>query len=289
MHYVWKIERTATIKGATNMRQKIALVTGASSGIGKATAELLAANGYYVFAIARRMERLEQMRSGQIEPIRLDVTDAEGIRAAVDHVIATKGRIDVLVNNAAFGQLGAIECVSMEAAHQQFEVNVFGYARFMQAVLPHMRRQKSGRIINITSILGRISIPGFGWYAASKHAVEALSEALRNEVIGSGVDVVLIAPGLIKTEFVPRQLALLETIVHPSVYQRLLAGVHGLLADEPRSPGPEIIARAVLAAVTTMSPPVRHALPIDSKMAVMARWLLGARIFFWAIRRMMKI
>ncbi len=125
------------------MRQQIALVTGASSGIGKATAELLAANGYYVFALARRMERLEQMRCEQIEPIRLDVTDAEGIRTAVEHIIASKGRIDVLVNNAAYGQLGAVECVSMEAAHQQFEVNVFGYARFMQAVLPHMRQQKS--------------------------------------------------------------------------------------------------------------------------------------------------
>ncbi|MEK6708191.1 MAG: SDR family NAD(P)-dependent oxidoreductase [Pseudomonadota bacterium] len=271
------------------MRQRIALVTGASSGIGKATAELLAANGYYVFALARRMERLEQMRSRQIEPIRLDVTDAEGIRAAVEHVIASKGQIDVLVNNAAYGQLGAVECVSMEAAHQQFEVNVFGYARFMQAVLPHMRRQKSGRIINITSILGRVPIPGFGWYAASKHAVEVLSETLRNEVMGSGIDVVVIAPGLIKTEFVPRQLALLETVAHPPVYQRLLAGVRGLLVDEPRAPGPEIIARAVLEAVTAANPPVRHALPSDSKMAIMARWLLGPRVFSWAIRYLMKI
>ena len=240
------------------MRQQIALVTGASSGIGKATAELLAANGYYVFALARRMERLEQMRCEQIEPIRLDVADAEGIRATVDHVIASKGRIDVLVNNAAYGQLGAIECVSMEAAHQQFEVNVFGYARFMQAVLPHMRQQKSGRIINITSILGRVPIPGFGWYTASKHAVEALSETLRSEVMGSGIDVILIAPGLIKTEFVPGQLALLETVEHPPVYQRLLAGVRGLLVDEPRAPGPEIIAKAVLAAATAGNPPMRQ-------------------------------
>jgi len=168
------------------MSLKIALVTGASSGIGRATAELLAANDYYVFAVARRMEKLEPMSCDQIEPIRLDVVDAEGIRLVVEHIIATKGRIDVLVNNAAYGQLGAIECVSMEAAHQQFEVNVFGYARFIQAVLPHMRYQKSGRIINITSILGRVPIPGFGWYAASKHAVEALSETLRGELMGSG-------------------------------------------------------------------------------------------------------
>lgn len=272
-----------------SMSLKIALVTGASGGIGKAAAELLAANGYYVFAVARRMEMLEPMSCDQIEPIRLDVVDAEGIRSVVEHIIATKGRIDVLVNNAAYGQLGAIECVSMEAAHQQFEVNVFGYARFIQAVLPHMRYQKSGRIINITSILGRVPIPGFGWYAASKHAVEALSETLRGELMGSGIDVVVIAPGLIKTEFVPKQLALLETIPHPPVYQKLLAGIRILLVDEPRSPGPDMIAHAILEASTASHPPIRHALPIDSKMAIMARWLMGPRLFSWAIRYLMKI
>jgi NAD(P)-dependent dehydrogenase (short-subunit alcohol dehydrogenase family) len=121
------------------MTQRIALVTGASSGIGRAAAELLAQNGYYVFAVARRLYRLEEIRSDRIEPIELDVTDEEGINRAVGHIISTRGRIDVLVNNAALCQLGAIECVSMEAAHRQFEVNLFGYARFMQAVLPHMR------------------------------------------------------------------------------------------------------------------------------------------------------
>ena len=134
------------------MIQQIALVTGASSGIGRATAQLLAENGYYVFAGARRMDRLEQIRSDNIEPFELDVTNSKAIQSMVDHVISRRGRIDVLVNNAGFGQLGTIECVSMEAAHRQFEVNVFGYANFMQAVLPHMRTQKSGRIVNITSV-----------------------------------------------------------------------------------------------------------------------------------------
>ena len=271
------------------MIQRVALVTGASSGIGKATAELLARNNYYVFAIARRMDRLEQMRSDHIEPIYLDVTDAEAIRASVDHVISTKGRIDVLVNNAAFGQLGAIECVSMEAARHQFDVNVFGYARFMQAVLPHMREQKSGSIVNIASALGRMAIPGFGWYAASKYAIEALSESLRGEVLKFGIKVVVIAPGLIHTEFVAKEFKLLSTVSHPPVYQKLLAGLHRLLAGEPKAPGPEIIAKAVLHAVTTSTPPIRHALPVDSKTAVIARWLLGDRIFAWAIRHKMKI
>lgn len=271
------------------MIQQIALVTGASSGIGRATAELLARNGYYVFAIARRLHRLEEIRSDQIEPIQLDVTDGEAIRMAVDHVISTKGKIDILVNNAGFGQLGTIECVPMEAAHRQFEVNVFGYARFMQAVLPHMRARKSGCIVNMTSAMGKMTTPGFGWYSASKHAIEALTDAVRGEVMNQGIDVVLIAPGLIRTEFVPRQLELLDTIAHPTVYHEILNGLRHLLANEPQSPGPAIIAQAVLQAVTSPNPPVRRALPFDSKMAVAARWLFGARLFAWAVRQQMKL
>ena len=270
------------------MTQRIALVTGASSGIGRATAELLARNGYYVFAVARRMYRLEQIRSDHIEPIQLDVTDEEGIQRAIRHIISTKGRIDLLVNNAAFCQLGAVECVSMEIAHRQFEVNVFGYARFMQAVLPHMREQKSGCIVNIVSILSRISVPGFGWYSASKYAIEALTDAVRGEVMDFGIDVVLIAPGLIKTEFVPNQLRTLKAVVHPPAYEKLLAGVRNLLADEPKAPGPDIIAKAVVDAVKASTRPVRHALPLDSKMAIAARWLMGDRLFAWAVRLQMK-
>lgn len=271
------------------MIQRIALVTGASSGIGKATTELLAINGFYVFAMARRKDRLEQIRSDNIEPLPLDVTDVGAISAAINHIITTKGRIDVLVNNAGFGQLGAVECVSMEAAHYQFEVNVFGYARFMQAVLPYMREQKSGCIVNISSILGKIALPGFGWYAASKHAVEALSEALRGEVKAFGIDVIMIAPGLIKTEFSAKEFELLKTVKHPSAYLKMIFSLHHLLAGEPYAPGPEIIARAVLKAVTKSIPPVRHALPWDSKTAVIARWLLGGRLFAWAIRQKMRI
>ena len=179
--------------------------------------------------------------------------------------MTTKGRIDVLINNAGFGQLGAVECVSMEAAHHQFEVNVFGYARFMQAVLPYMREQKSGRIVNISSILGKIALPGFGWYEASKHGVEALSESLRGEAKAFGIDVTVIAPGLIRTEFAAKQFELLKTVKHPLAYQKIIRGLHHLLAGEPEAPDPEIIARAVVKAVTKPVPPVRHALPWDSK------------------------
>jgi short-subunit dehydrogenase len=134
-----------------------------------------------------------------------------------------------------------------------------------------------------------MSTPGFGWYSASKYAIEALTDAVRGEVMNQGIDVVLIAPGLIRTEFVPRQLELLDTIAHPTVYHEILNGLRHLLSNEPQSPGPAIIAQAVLRAVTSSNPPVRRALPLDSKMAVAARWLFGARLFAWAVRQRMKL
>ena len=271
------------------MSQKVALITGASSGIGKATAELLEKNGYYVFAIARRTHRLEAMRSANIEPITLDVTNAKALNDAISYIINVKQRIDVLVNNAGFGQLGAVEHVPMEAAYYQFEVNVFAYARFMQAVLPHMRQKKSGCIINISSVLGKFAVPGFGWYAASKHAIEALSEAVRGEVKSLGIRVIMIAPGLIKTEFVTKEFELLRDIKHSPAYSQIIKGMHDIVSNEPYSPGPEIIAEAVLKAITKANPHPRHALPLDSKAAVIAKWILGDRLFAWTIRKKMKI
>jgi short-subunit dehydrogenase len=271
------------------MEQKVAIITGASSGIGKATAELLSKNDYYVFALARRTHRLETILSTNIEPITLDVTDADAVEAAIRHIITTKKRIDVLVNNAGFGQLGAVEHVPMEAARYQFEVNVFGYARFMQAVLPHMRHKKSGCIINISSVLGKFAIPGFGWYAASKHAVEALTEAVRGEVKNFGIKVIMIAPGLIKTEFVTKEFELLKSINHSSEYNKVLQGAHEIVSNEPYSPGPEIIASAILKIIEKNSSAIRYAIPLDSKAAVMSRWIFGDRLFAWFIYKIMKI
>lgn len=266
------------------MTQQVALVTGASSGIGKATAELLAKNGFYVFAMARRKDRLEQVRSDNIESIPLDATDVEAMRAAIDHIVMIKGRIDVLFNNAGFGQLGAVECVSMEVAHCQFAVNVFGYARFMQAVLPYMREQKSGCIciVNISSILGKIALHGLGWHAASKHAVEALSESLRGEDKAFGIDTIVIAPGLIKTEFAAKQFELLKTVKHPSAYQKIILALHHLLAGESEAPNPEIIARAVVKSVIKSIPPIRTCVTLGFKNSCdSSRWLLGGRFFAW--------
>ena len=183
------------------MKQKVILITGASSGIGYDTAVRLAGEGHKVYGAARRVERMEPLREHGVVPLKMDVTDEASVVAGVAAVIGAEGRIDVLVNNAGFGYFGAVENVSMDEARRQLDVNVFGMARLTQLVLPYMRLQHSGRIINISSIAGRMVFYFGGWYHVSKYAVEALSDALRMEVQPFGIDVVLIEPGGIKTNW----------------------------------------------------------------------------------------
>ena len=159
------------------MKDKIALVTGASSGIGRATVEALLGEGCTVFATARRMDRLALLASRGARILALDVTDDASMRTAVNTIIAEAGRIDILINNAGYGCYGALEDVPMEQARRQFEVNLFGLARLIQLVIPHMRRQHSGRIINVASIGAKIYEPLGSWYHASKYGVEGLCRA----------------------------------------------------------------------------------------------------------------
>jgi NADP-dependent 3-hydroxy acid dehydrogenase YdfG len=161
---------------------KTVLVTGASAGIGKATAILLAQNGYKVYGAARRTEKMEDLISYGIKPIALDVTKEESITACVEQIFKEVGSIDILVNNAGFGSYGAIEDVTMQDAKYQLEVNVFGAMRLTQLVLPKMRQNKYGKIVNLSSVGGKIAFPLGGWYHASKFAIEALSDAMRLEV-----------------------------------------------------------------------------------------------------------
>src|SRR5919109_1226527 len=177
------------------------LITGCSSGIGRASAERLAARGWKVFATARRPESIADLGERRCETLALDVTDEESMRAAVEAVERTEGAVGVLVNNAGYSQSGAIETVPMERIRAQFETNVFGLIRICQLVLPGMRRQGWGRIVNVSSMGGRLTFPAGGAYHATKHAVEAISDALRFEVRGFGVEVVLIEPGLIVMNF----------------------------------------------------------------------------------------
>ena len=180
---------------------KVILITGASSGIGFDAAQTLAKQGHRVYAAARRMERMEPLKADGVVPLKLDVTDEASMQEAVRTVLEAEGRIDVLVNNAGYGYFGAIENVPMEEARRQLDVNVFGLARLCQLVLPAMREQGSGRIVNISSVAGKAVIYFGGWYHVSKYSVEALSDALRMEVKPFGIDVVLIEPGGVRTDW----------------------------------------------------------------------------------------
>jgi NADP-dependent 3-hydroxy acid dehydrogenase YdfG len=177
------------------------LITGCSSGIGQATAERLAQSGWNVFATARKADSLDALRQRGCKTLSLDVTDEASMQAAVSTVHEQAGGLDALVNNAGFSQSGAVESVPMAQARAQFETNVFGLMRLTQLVLPGMREQGRGRIVNISSMGGTLTFPGFGWYHATKYALEALSDALRMELKGFGVQVVVVQPGLIRTSF----------------------------------------------------------------------------------------
>ena len=179
----------------------VALVTGASSGIGEDTAHKLRALGYIVYGAARRTDRLQALAADGIRPLAMDVTDDASMSAGVNRILEETGRIDVLVNNAGYGSYGAIEDVPIDEARRQFEVNVFGLGRLTQLVTPHMRAQGSGTIINISSMGGKLTTPLGGWYHATKYAVEALSDALRMELRPFGIDVVVVEPGGIRTEW----------------------------------------------------------------------------------------
>lgn len=181
--------------------KKVAVVTGASAGIGKETSKILADKGYTVYGVARRTEKMSEFKSLGIHVIEMDVSDESSIVEGINRVIREQGRIDVLVNNAGFGLYGAIEDVPMADARYQMEVNLFGLARLVQLVLPHMRQQRFGKIVNVTSIGGKVAGPLGGWYHASKFAVEGLSDSLRLEVKPFGIDVILIEPGGVKTEW----------------------------------------------------------------------------------------
>ena len=227
---------------------KTALVTGASSGIGEATALQLAELGYTVYAAARRVERMSDLADRGIRTASVDVTDDPSMVALVQTIIADTGRIDVLVNNAGYGLYGALEDMPLEEARRQFEVNVFGLARLTQLVLPHMRAQRDGYIVNISSMGGRIWEPLGSWYHASKFAVEGLSDSLRVEVAEFGIKVVIIQPGSIRSEWSGIAADKLEATSANTPYapQAKLVGSGLRAVDHMRmASGPEVVAEAV--------------------------------------------
>ena len=257
------------------MSKSVALVTGASSGIGRATALRLAALGFTVHAAARRVERMSDLANHGIHVESLDVTDDGSMVTVVDKIVSEHGRIDILVNNAGYGSYGAVEDVPIAEARRQFDVNLFGLARLTQLVLPHMRAQRDGYIVNISSMGGKIWEPLGGWYHAAKFAVEGLSDCLRAEVAEFGIKVVVVEPGSITSEWATISADNLEAISADTPYRgqaKLIArGLRksdtSFLASEP-----EVVAEAIGKAVQRAKPRTRY--PVGG----------GARTFLFAHR-----
>ncbi|MDN5766187.1 MAG: oxidoreductase [Humibacillus sp.] len=268
---------------------KVALVTGASSGIGESIAIHLAADGWTVYAVARRVERMAGLAARGITAFAMDVTDDASMVAGVDRVIEEQGRLDVLVNNAGYGSYGPVEHVPIAEARRQFEVNLFGLARLVQLVTPHMRDRRAGRIVNISSIGGKVYEPFGAWYHASKFALEGFSDSLRVELAPFGIDVVIIEPGPIRSEWnsIARE-SMIET-AQGTVYETRATAMALAYArvDSPRlSSGPEAVSEQVLKALGSAQPAARYPAGRGARLAVTARRLLPDRVMDAAVRRL---
>jgi len=254
----------------------VALVTGASSGIGQATAELLAARGFRVFGTSRAPDQVARSFAW----LAMDVRSDASVDAAVRSLLEQAGRIDVLVNNAGYAQGGAIEETSVDEVRAQLDTNLLGVILVLQAVLPSMRRQGSGRIVNVGSVIGRVAPPYLGVYAASKFALEGLTEALREEVRPFGVDVSLVEPAYVRTNFasqVPATPIAAYAAAREAALRVIGAGVE-------RGMDPEVVAKAILRAITTRSR-LRHVVGSQATGLLLLHRLLPERIFDHVRRR----
>jgi NAD(P)-dependent dehydrogenase (short-subunit alcohol dehydrogenase family) len=270
---------------------KAVLITGCSSGIGRATAERLSGVGWKVYATARDAEAIASLERIGCRLIQLDVTDEDSMRSAVEEIERREGAVGVLVNNAGYSQSGAVEAVPMEKVWRQFETNFFGLARMCQLVLPGMRRQGYGRIVNLSSMGGRLTFPGAGYYHASKHAVEALSDALRFEVAGFGVKVSVIEPGLIRTGFADTAVGSMDGPDGEDPYAGFEEAVaHATTENYERGPfsrlggDPEVVARAIEAAISARNPRSRYVVTPSAHLFLGLRRLLPDRAWDVALR-----
>jgi NAD(P)-dependent dehydrogenase (short-subunit alcohol dehydrogenase family) len=263
---------------------KAVLITGCSSGIGRATALHLAEAGYPVWATARKVDAIRELAEKGCKTLALDVTDERSMVAAVHAVEEAHGAVGVLVNNAGYSQSGAVEAVSMDRVRAQFDTNVFGLVRLTQIALPRMRAQRWGRIINLSSMGGKLVFPGGGFYHATKYAVEALSDALRFEVRGFGIHVVLIEPGLIKSRFGEAAVAAMDAPDGDSAYAKFHEEVaratkesyeKGPLAKLAGTP--EDVAKTILKAVGKASPKARYTVSSSAKLLLLQRKLFTDR------------
>ncbi|HEY9002427.1 MAG TPA: oxidoreductase [Mucilaginibacter sp.] len=260
--------------------KKVILITGASAGMGKEFAKELLKDGHTVYGAARRVDKMSDIEKLGVKVLSMDVTDESSMVKGVNTIIKEQGRIDVLINNAGFGSYGAIENVSINDARYQLEVNVLGAARLIQLVLPHMRKQHYGRILNISSIGGKITTPLGGWYHASKFALEGLSDSLRNEVKQFGIDVVVIEPGGIKSEWAGIAIDNLMKNSGDSVYKTLIQKFTGSMKkNEGKGAEPGVIVDLVRKAIDAKQPKTRYAGGHMAGISLFMRKILPDRLF----------
>lgn len=271
---------------------KAVLITGCSTGIGRATALRLARGGWPVYATARRLESIADLERDGCKLLQLDVTDPESIAAAVAAVEDAEGAVGVLVNNAGYGLHGAVETVPLEDVRNQFETNFFGLVDLTQRVLPAMRAQGWGRIVNISSMGGKLTFPGGAFYHATKHAVEALSDALRFEAAPFGIDVVVIEPGLIKTEFGDTAINTVDNteieagpygFFNQSVMLKIHGAYNGKLANTASNP--DSVARVIGKAISAKRPRTRYPVTAGARILMGLRRVLPDRAWDSLMRR----
>ncbi len=268
--------------------KKIVLITGASSGIGKATAIKLLEEGHTVYAGARRVAKMEDLRAIGGIPVEMDVTKETDIQTVVARIMTEQQRIDVLFNNAGFGQYGSVEDVDMERARYQFEVCLFGLGRLTQEVLPHMRAQQAGLIINTSSMGGKIYTPLGAWYHAAKHALEGFSDCLRIEVEQFGIDVVVVEPGLIETEFGEVVAGPIYEITGDGPYRPMVDSlVQSMTRGNTKYSPASVIADVVAGVIRAKKPKTRYVAGSMGKMLLRMRRLLSDRGFDRLLRNQM--
>jgi NAD(P)-dependent dehydrogenase (short-subunit alcohol dehydrogenase family) len=264
---------------------KAVLITGCSTGIGRATAERLASRGWTVYATARRPSSISDLAEHGCKTAALDVTDEASMRAAVDEITREHGAVGVLINNAGYGIQGPFEDVPMDEIRRQFETNVFGLTVLTKLVLPGMREQRWGRVVNLSSMGGRLTFPGGAYYHATKHAVEALSDALRFEVRGFGIRVVVVEPGLVKSAFGDTAVATMDCLNQDGPYATFNAALAKQVTGAYEGPmsklarPPEAVARVIEKAISSSRPRARYRVTPTARMMLTIRRAVPDRVF----------
>jgi short-subunit dehydrogenase len=271
-------------------QKRVVLITGASSGMGKETAKQLLSEGYVVYTAARRVDKMADLEELGAPAIKMDITNEEDVVNAVEKIKLHHGGVDVLVNNAGFGLYGAMEDTTIDDAKYQFEVNLFGLARLTQAVLPYMREKRTGRIVNITSMGGKIYTPLGSWYHATKHALEGWSDCLRSELAQFGIKVIIIEPGIIKTEFGTTLLGPMMERSGSSAYAEMARAVASATENSYEKGGgshPAVVSRTVSKALKARKPNTRYVVGKFAKPLIFVRKWFSDRVFDKAIMSQM--